>query len=68
MVKNAPAKAGFDPCVGRIPRTKEMATQPGVLAWEIPRTEEAGRLRSLGSPRVRRALATKQLGKVIVTG
>ena len=28
---------------------KEMATCSSVLAWEIPRTEEPGRLQSMGS-------------------
>ena len=27
---------------------KEMATHSSVLAWEIPRTEEPGRLQSMG--------------------
>ena len=31
-----------------------------ILAWEIPWTEELGRLQSIGSPRVRHDLATKQ--------
>ena len=37
-----------------------MATQPSILAWEIPWTEEPGRLWSMGLPRVRHDLATKQ--------
>ena len=32
---------------------KEMATHSSILAWKIPWTEEAGRLQSMGSPRVR---------------
>ena len=32
---------------------KEMATHSSVLAWRIPRTEEAGGLLSVGSHRVR---------------
>ena len=32
---------------------KEMATHSSTLAWKIPRTEEAGRLQSIGSRRVR---------------
>ena len=28
---------------------KEMATHSSILAWEIPRTEEPGRLQSMGS-------------------
>ena len=31
---------------------KEMATQSSVLAWRIPRTEEPGRLESMGLQRV----------------
>ena len=30
------------------PLEKEMATLSTILAWEIPRTEEAGRLQSQG--------------------
>ena len=40
------------------PLEKEMATQSSILAWEIPWTEEAGRLQSMGSQRVRHDLAT----------
>ena len=36
-----------------------MATHSSVLAWEIPGTEEAGGLLSMGSQRVRYDLATK---------
>ena len=32
---------------------KEMATHSSTLAWRIPRTEEPGRLQSMGSQRVR---------------
>ena len=31
------------------PLEKKMATHSGILAWEIPRTEEPGRLQSMGS-------------------
>ena len=31
------------------PLEKEMATQSSVLAWEIPWTEQNGRLQSMGS-------------------
>ena len=31
------------------PLEKEMATHSSILAWRIPRTEEPGRLQSLGS-------------------
>ena len=32
---------------------KGMATHSSILAWEIPWTEELGRLQSMGSQRVR---------------
>ena len=34
------------------PPEKEMATHSSILAWEIPWTEEPGRLQSMGSQRV----------------
>ena len=34
------------------PLEKEMATHSSTLAWKIPRTEEHGRLQSMGSQRV----------------
>ena len=50
MVKNLPANAGD---AGSIPARedpleKAMAAHPRILAWEIPRTEEPGRLQSTG--------------------
>ena len=49
MVKNLPANAGdgFDPWVRKIPLKKKMSTHPSMLAWEIPWTEEPGRLQSV---------------------
>ena len=35
------------------PREKEMTAHSSILAWEIPRTEEAGGLQSMVSLRVR---------------
>ena len=37
---------------GEGPLEEEMATHSSVLAWEIPRTEEAGGLQPAGSQRV----------------
>ena len=37
---------------------KEMATHSSILAWEIPWTEEPGRLPSMGSQKVRHNSAT----------
>ena len=34
------------------PREEETATHPSILAWEIPWTEEHGRLQSQGSQRI----------------
>ena len=34
------------------PPEKEMATHSSILAWEVPWTEEPGRLQSMGSRRV----------------
>ena len=51
MVKNLPANArdgGFDPWVGDDHLEKEMATGSNILAWEMPWTEEPGRLLSVG--------------------
>ena len=42
------------------PLEKEMATHSSILAWEIPWTEEPGRVQSMGLQRVRRDSATKQ--------
>ena len=35
--------------VGEDPLEKEIATHSSILAWEIPWTEEPGRLQSMGS-------------------
>ena len=43
---------GSIPGLGRCPGEKEMATYTGILAWEIPRTEEPGRLQSKRFQRV----------------
>ena len=37
-----------------------MATHVSILAWGIPRTEEPGRLQSIGSQKNQHNLATKQ--------
>ena len=38
---------------------KEMATYSSILAWEIPWTEEPGRLQIMGSQKIGHDLATK---------
>ena len=35
------------------PLVEETATYSSILAWEVPRTEESGRLQSVGSQRIR---------------
>ena len=51
MVKNLPAKQEMQvQSLGQEdPLEKEMATHFSTLAWEIPWTEEFGRLQSIGS-------------------
>jgi len=44
-----------------------MATHFSILAWEIPWTEEAGKLQSTGSQRVAYDLATKEQPQQRVT-
>ena len=55
MVKNPLAMQEiWLPClVWEDPLEEEMATHSSTLAWEIPWTEETGRLQSIGSQRVR---------------
>ena len=48
----------FDRWVRKDPLEKEMAAHSSILVWEIPWTEEPGRLQSMGSWRVRHDLAT----------
>ena len=54
-VKNLPAMQETSvPSLGwEDPLEKGMATHSSILAWEIPWTEEPGRLESMGSQRVR---------------
>ena len=60
-VKNLPAKqeTWVQPLGQEDPLENEMATHSSVLAWEIPWTEEPGRLQSMGSQRVGHDLVTK---------
>ena len=63
MVKNLPAKQ--ERHVQTLSREetleKEMATHSSIVAWEIPWTEEPGKLYSpLGPKRVGHGLVTKQ--------
>ena len=72
MVKNPPAmQESWVPSLGQEdPLEEEMATHPGILAWEIPWTEEPGGLQSMRLQRIGHDLATdthrdscKRLGK-----
>ena len=51
VVKNSAANAGDTGSVlgQKDPLQKEMSTHSSILAWEIPWTEEPGRLQSMGS-------------------
>ena len=50
MVKNLPANAGdvVRTLNREDPLEKKMATHSSILLWEIPWTEEPGRLQSMG--------------------
>ena len=50
MVRNLPAmqETQVQTLGGEDPLEKEMTTHSSILAWEIPRTEEAGGLQSWG--------------------
>ena len=54
VVKNLPPlrDVGLIPELGRFPG-EEMTTHSSILAWEIPGTEDPGRLLFMGSQRVR---------------
>jgi len=57
VVKNLPVDAGDKRDTDSVPGLEdaleqEIATHSSILAWEIPRTEEPGRLQSTGSQRV----------------
>ena len=51
VVKNLPAvqETQFRSLSQKAPLEKEMATHSNILAWEIPWTEEPGRLQSKGA-------------------
>ena len=55
MVKESACPAGDPGSVPQLGREKEkgVATHSSVLTWRIPRTEEPGRLQSMGSQRVK---------------
>ena len=67
VVKNPPVNSGNSRNMGSVPGKedpleKEMATHSSILAWDIPWTEEPGRLQSMQPKRVRHNSATEQLG------
>ena len=54
MVKNLPTmqETWVHSLAREDPLEKGMATHSSILAWKIPRTEDSGRLQSMGSQRV----------------
>ena len=62
VVKNLPAKqeTRVQSLGQEGPLEKGMATHSSILTWEIPWTEEPGRLQSIGLQRVVCNLATEQ--------
>ena len=61
MVKNLPANAGemVRSLRREDPLEEDLATHSSILVWEIPRTEEPGRLQSMRSQRVGHDRATE---------
>ena len=59
LAKNLPAmqKMQVQYLGWKDPLEKEMATHSSILAWRIPRTEEPGRLQSMGSQKSRTQLS-----------
>ena len=53
-------RCGYDAWVRKIPWRRKRQTHSNILAWEIPRTEEPGKLQSMGPQRVGHNLVTKQ--------
>ena len=51
MVKNLPANAGDTGSIPGWGRALEEEMASSILAWEVPWTEEPGRLQSMGSQR-----------------
>ena len=58
----------FDPWVRKIPWKKKWQSSPvsSILAWDIPWTEEPGRLQSMGSQRVGHDLITTMDGQKFI--
>ena len=61
VVNNPPVNAGDMALIPGSERSpgEGMATHSSILAWEIPQTEEPGRLQSMGSQNVREDLVTQ---------
>ena len=68
MAKKLPAvrETGVRSLSGEDSLEKKIATHSSILVWEIPWTEEPGRLESMGLQRVRQDLVTEQHLKVKV--
>ena len=54
-------RRGSNPWVGEDARETEMATHSSILAWEIPWTEEPGRLQYMGLQKIGHDLGTSRL-------
>ena len=63
MVKNLPAmqETWVQSLGWEDPLEEKMATRSRILAWKIPRTEEPGKLQSMGSQRVGQLTVHAQL-------
>ena len=64
-VKNLPVmwETGVVSMSRKDPLENETATHSSILAWEIPLTEELGRLQSMGLQRLRHDLLTERMNE-----
>ena len=72
MVENPPTSAGDIRDAGSLPGSgrspeKETATQPSILAWRIPWTEEPGGLQPMGPQRVGHNWKTNTVSSTLET-
>ena len=61
MVKNPPANTGDKRCTFDASLEEDSATQPSILAWRIPWTEEPEGLQSRGLQRAEHDKATQHI-------
>ena len=66
MVKNLPATTGDDGDKGLISGWGRSPIHPGILAWRIPWTEEAGGIQSMGLQRAGHKIMVRESDNVLI--